>query len=75
MEEVDYTDLINENIKQAVLNNYMATDAYTTAFNAVLPSLGLTIENFNKYLNEAVGQGIAPETAMNCYMLTLTMKS
>lgn len=71
----DFTALINENIKQAVLNNYMQTAEYTTAFNAVLPSLGLTIDNFNKYLNDAVAQGISPDIAMNCYLLTLSMKA
>lgn len=71
----DYTTLINSKIDEAVINNYRKTAAYTTAFNAVLPSLGLTIANFNTYINNAVAQGIAPETAMDCYLLTLSMKS
>lgn len=71
----DYTTLINAKIDQAVVNNYRKTAAYTTAFNAILPSLGLTIANFNKYVNDAVAQGVDPEVAMNCYLLTLSMKS
>lgn len=72
---IDYTDLINQKIDQAVVNNYRKTAAYTTAFNAVLPGLGLTIANFNKYINDAVAQGVDPNVAMNCYLLTLSMKS
>lgn len=74
-EIIDYTDLIKTKIDQAVINNYRKSAAYTTAYNAVLPSLGLTMVNFNKYLNDAFAAGISPETAMDCYLLTLQMKA
>jgi len=75
MDPIDYTDLINKKIDESVISSYRKTAAYTTAFNNVLPSLGLTYANFNKYLNDAVAKGFAPETAMDCYLLTLSMKS
>lgn len=70
----DFTELVNAKIKDAVLNNYMATQAYTDAFNATLPGLGLTMDNFNTYLNAAVARGVSAEAAMDCYILTLSMK-
>lgn len=72
---VDYTDLINKRIQDAVLNNYKKTQAFTTACAALFTSLGLTVDNFNTYLNAAVAAGISPEAAMDCYTLTLSMKS
>lgn len=75
MEPQDFTDLINKKIDESVINSYRKTAAYTTAFNGVLPSLGLTIANFNKYLNDAVAKGVSADAAMDCYLLTLSMKS
>lgn len=73
-ETTDYMPLVNERIKKAVLDNYATTAGYTTAFNSLKTSLGITDEKWNEFMNSAVADGVSPETALDIFILTLSMK-
>ena len=69
----DYTELVKARIERAVLDGYKANAAFPIDVANTLLGLGVTYANFNTYLNAAVAQGISPEAALECYVLTLSM--
>lgn len=71
---VDYMDLVNERIKKAVLDNYANTPAFTTDFDALKSSLGITDANWNNYMRSSVAAGVSPEVALELFVFTLSMK-
>ena len=71
----DYTALVQARIERAVLEGYKSRAEFPIDVANTLLGLGVTYVNFNTYLNAAVTQGISPEAALECYVLTLQMKA
>lgn len=70
----DYIEMVNNRIKQAVLDQYATTSEFTTAFNNLKSSLGITDQKYNEYLNASVAKGVSPDVALELFVLTLNMK-
>lgn len=71
--EVDYSNSVNAKVKQAVLDQYVQTKAYTDQFNATMSQLP-SMEHFQEYLKKSVDIGVSPEIALDLYIFTLSMK-
>lgn len=65
----DYTLQIKTRIEAAVLDNYKASAAFTTAYNSLAASIN--IPKVNTYVNQCVGMGISIDTAIECWALTI----
>lgn len=73
LDTVDYTEIVDERVKKAVLDNYVNTPEFAAQFEATKATLP-QMDKFNDFLKKSVSIGVSPDIALELFVFTLSMK-